>query len=159
MPGNERRLERRTEFLENLIEPTVTHLGFNLWGVEQTGTGTRSRVCIYIDSPKGITVDDCETVSRQVFPLLAVEDGLAGTYVLEVSSPGLDRRLFKPDHFECCVGEEVDVQLHLPLEGSRRFRGKLTLFEENTIELEVDENRQSIPLDRVRRAHVIPSFT
>lgn len=152
-------MEKRTVFLEKLIEPTVTHLGFELWGIEQTGTGARSRVCIYIDSPNGITVSDCETVSRQINALLGVEDGLAGTYVLEVSSPGLDRRLFKPDHFENFVGEYVDVQLHLPLEGSRRFRGKLALFEDNTLELEIDEDRKSIPLDRVRRAQVIPSFT
>ena len=144
--------------MQRLVEPSVNHLGFELWGVEQTGTGKRARVCIYIDSPNGVTVDDCEAVSRQVSTLLSVEDGAAGEYALEISSPGLDRRLFKAAHFEGSVGESIDVQLHLPINGSRRFRGTLESFEADVLSLDVDDEVTNIPLKQVRRARVIPSF-
>ena len=151
-------METRSTFLEKIVEPTVKHLGFELWGVEQTGTGRHKRVCIYIDAPNGISVDDCETVSQQVNVLLEVEDSFAGTYDLEVSSPGLDRLLFKPSHYESHLGERIDVRLHLPIDGSRRFRGRLRNCSGESISVELDDDMKVIPLTQVRRTRVVPDF-
>lgn len=148
----------RASFLEKLVEPTVNHLGFELWGVEQTGTGRRKRVCIYIDTPAGISVADCEKVATQLNVLLAVEDATAGTYELEVSSPGMDRLLFKQKHFQLSIGERVDVRLHLPMDGTRRYQGTLQHCREETITLAVEDNVKVIPLTQVRRARLVPHF-
>ncbi len=150
--------EPRTAFLEKLVEPTVKHLGFELWGVEQTGTGRRKRVCIYIDAPRGISVADCETVGQQLGTLLAVEDGIAGTYDLEVSSPGMDRLLFKKDQYQRSVGEYVDVRLHLPIDGTRHLRGTLQDCGEESISLLVDDELKIIPFAQVRRTRLVPVF-
>ena len=150
--------EPRTAFLEKLVEPTVNHLGFELWGVEQTGTGRHRRLCIYIDAPSGISVADCETVSQQLGTLLAVEDGIAGTYDLEVSSPGMDRLLFKHNQYERSVGECVDVRLHLPINGTRHLRGTLQDCNDETISVLVDEELTIIPFAQVRRTRLVPVF-
>ena len=150
--------EPRTAFLEKLVEPTVNHLGFELWGVEQTGTGRHRRLCIYIDAPHGISVADCETVSQQLGTLLAVEDGIAGTYDLEVSSPGMDRLLFKHDQYQRSVGECVDVRLHLPINGTRHLRGTLQDCNDESISLLVDDELKIIPFAQVRRTRLVPVF-
>ena len=150
--------EPRTAFLEKLVEPTVNHLGFELWGVEQTGTGRHRRLCIYIDAPRGISVADCETVSQQLGTLLEVEDGIAGTYDLEVSSPGMDRLLFKRDQYQRNVGECVDVRLHLPINGTRHLRGTLQACGDESISLLVDDEVKVIPFTQVRRTRLVPVF-
>ena len=150
--------DTKTTFLEKLVEPTVKHLGFELWGVEQTGTGRHKRVCIYIDAPTGVSIDDCKTANQQLNVLLAVEDASAGTYDLEVSSPGLDRLLFKRSHFERNIGECVDIRLHLPVNGTRRYQGMLQACSEDSISLELDEELMVIPLTQVRRVRIVPTF-
>lgn len=150
--------EPRGSFLEQLVEPTVNHLGFELWGIEQTGSGKHKRVCVYIDAPSGISVDDCETVSHQLMSLLAAEDAIAGTYDLEVSSPGMDRLLLKHSHFERSVGDKVDVRVHLPIQGSRRFQGTLQACNEESISVVQDDELTVIPMTQVRRARLIPVF-
>ena len=150
--------EPRTTFLEQLIEPTVNHLGYELWGVEQTGSGRYSRVRIYIDAPTGISVSDCESVSHQVEMLLAVEDGRAGSYELEVSSPGIDRVLFKPEHYKRNVGECIDVRLRLPMAGTAHLRGTLQECNDEAISLMVEDELRVIPLTQVRRTRLVPTF-
>jgi len=85
--------------LNELIQPVVEAMGCELWGIEQLSMGRYSTVKIYIDSKKGVDIEDCAKVSRQVSSLLDVEDPVNGEYTLEVSSPGLNRRLFKLDHY------------------------------------------------------------
>lgn len=148
----------RASFLEKLVEPTVQFLGFELWGVEQTGTGRHKRVCIYIDTPAGVSVADCEKVATQLNVLLAVEDATAGTYELEVSSPGMDRLLFKKAHFQSSVGEQVDVRLHLPMDGTRRYQGLLQQCQADAITLVVEDDVKVVPLTQVRRARLVPRF-
>ena len=94
--------------IADMLEPTVTALGFELWGVEYIAQGRHSVVRIYIESPGGITVDDCASVSEQVSGVLDVEDPITGEYTLEVSSPGMDRLLFKLAQYAAYVGETVD---------------------------------------------------
>ena len=111
------------EALSRLLEPTIERLGFELADLELKLGGRSGLVRVFIDRPEGIGIDDCEVVSRQVSAILDVEDPLPGNYTLEVSSPGLDRKLTKPEHFRRFMGEEVKVTLRFPLEGRRNFRG------------------------------------
>ena len=99
--------------------------GLELVDVEIVGRGRSAVLRIFLDKPGGIAIRDCEQVSRQVGAILDVEDLLPGRYTLEVSSPGLDRRLVKPADYERFAGKQVKLVLKAPQEGRRRFRGLL----------------------------------
>ena len=111
--------------LSELIQPVVEAMGCELWGIEQLSMGRYSTVKIYIDSKKGVDIEDCAKVSRQVSSLLDVEDPVNGEYTLEVSSPGLNRRLFKLDHYAAFTGSEVRIRLKRPYDGQRKYSGQL----------------------------------
>ena len=95
--------------LETIIEPIVTSLEYDLWGVEFVSQGRNSMLRIYIDRENGISLEDCEAVSRQVSAVLDVEDPIADEYTLEVSSPGLDRPLFKLEQYVALAGSMANV--------------------------------------------------
>lgn len=97
--------------ITDLLGATIEALGFELWGVEYLSQGRHSLLRIYIDAEQGISVDDCALVSHQVSAVLDVEDPISGEYTLEVSSPGMDRLLFRLDQYPGFVGEVVDVRL------------------------------------------------
>jgi ribosome maturation factor RimP len=146
------------EQLIDLLEPTVERLGYELADLElQTGV-----LRLYIDWPAGdasVGLDDCETVSRQVSALLDVEDPIPGDYNLEVSSPGLNRRLVKAQHFERFAGSKVKVKLKRLVEGRRHFnKVKLVGFEEPNVLLAEGKERFSIPLQEIDSARVVPDF-
>ena len=115
------RMPRESAELRKLLEPAVSALGFELVGVEFV-SGRRGLLRLYIDSEDGVTIDDCQAVSHQVSGLLDVEDPIQGQYSLEVSSPGLDRPLFRAADFERFAGHEVSLRLVAPVEGRRKFR-------------------------------------
>lgn len=143
--------------LARLLEPTVEGLGYELADLELRIGGKDGVVRLFIDRPEGVGLGDCEVVSRQVSALLDVEDPVPGHYVLEVSSPGLDRKLTKPAHYQRFVGEDVRVQMRFPVEGRRRFRGKLLSADEETIEVEVDGMTHSLPMATIDSARLVPS--
>ena len=126
--------------LQSVIERTVEGLGYELVDVEFAQQGL---LRVYIDRPAGITIDDCEAVSRQLSHVLAVEDFDYSR--LEVSSPGLDRPLKKASDFERFAGCEVAVRLRAPLEGRRNFEGVLTVEPEGRFGLELIEQRPPAP--------------
>ena len=105
--------------LNELIQPVVEAMGCKLWGIERLSMGRYSTVKIYIDSKVGVDIEDCAKVSRQVSSLLDVEDPVNGEYTLEVSSPGLNRRLFNLDHYAAFIGSAVRIRLKRPYEGQR----------------------------------------
>jgi ribosome maturation factor RimP len=144
------------EQLIQLLEPAVTMLGYELVDVEFAPAGSGGLVRIYIDGPAGITLDDCERVSHAVSALLDAEDPIAGAYRLEVSSPGLDRILRTRSHFERFVGSRIKVQLAEPIEGRRRFTGRLVEAGAEKISLEVDGNPVQLELARIQKARVVP---
>lgn len=144
--------------LKELIQPVVEGLGFELWGLEYLSQGKHSVLKIYIDAEKGIDVDDCAAVSRQVSSLLDVEDPLSGKYTLEVSSPGMDRRLFELAQFEMYKGAEVKVNLRQPFEGKRKFKGILCGVEDGDIVIRLGDEEILLPLAEIDRAQVIPVF-
>ena len=143
--------------LAKLLEPTVERLGYELADLEVRLGGKGGLIRVFIDKPEGIDLDDCETVSRAVSALLDVEDPVPGNYNLEVSSPGLDRKLTKVEHFQRFAGETVKVQMRLPIEGRRRFRGTLVSSDDENIVVEVDGESHSLPLKTIDTARLVPA--
>jgi ribosome maturation factor RimP len=142
--------------LAKLIETAVERLGYELTDLEVRLGGKGGVIRVFIDKPEGIDLDDCEKVSLAVSALLDVEDPVPGNYNLEVSSPGLDRKLTKVEHFQRFVGETVKVQMRFPIEGRRRFRGTLVSSDEENIVVEVDGESHSLPLKTIDTARLVP---
>jgi ribosome maturation factor RimP len=144
--------------LRAMIEPGIRTLGFELVDVEYTRAGSQNVLRVYIDRPGGITVDHCATVSRQVSAVLDVEDPIPEAYVLEVSSPGLDRPLVKREDFERYAGETVKLRLLEAVEGRKNFKGTLVGVEGDAILVDVDKERFRLPMARIERARLVPRW-
>jgi ribosome maturation factor RimP len=154
------------ERLIALIEPILARLGYELVELEYAAGRSQAVVRIFIDKPaategmgqgrQGISVDDCERVSREVAALLDVDDPIPTAYTLEVSSPGFDRVLRTPAHFERFVGSRVFVELKAPRAGRRRYTGMLQAANATGIELEVDKQKVEIPFDEIGKARLAP---
>lgn len=146
-------LEKR---LEQMVSETVLWMGFRLWGIQFYPQQALLR--IYIDKDGGITIDDCAAVSRQLSAVLDVEDLINQAYVLEVSSPGLDRPLMKPEHWQQSIGEKVRVSLLTPQAGQVNFKGRLRTVEQACAVLDTDGGQtHRLPLSSVKRARIIPA--
>ncbi len=143
--------------LSKLLEPTIEGLGYELSDLEVRLAGKGGFVRLIIDHPEGIGLEDCEAVSRAVSALLDVEDPIPGNYNLEVSSPGLDRKLTKHAHFQRFTGETVKVQTRFPVEGRRRFRGTLVSSDEKNIVVEVDGEPHTLPMATIHTARLVPA--
>ena len=148
----------REERLQRLLEPAIEVFGFELLGVQLLAQGHHSKLRVYIDSEEGISVDDCARVSHQVSGVLDVEDPIPGRYTLEVSSPGMDRPLFKAAHYERHKGYRISVKLHAPMEGRRNFKGELLGMRSSNVWLMEDDVEWLIPLDLIGTARLIPRW-
>lgn len=144
--------------LNTLIEPVVSAMGFELWGVDYLAQGKHSRLVVYIDSDNGVTVDDCADISRQIGAVLDVEDPISGEYRLEVSSPGMDRPLFDIEHFARFKGHKVMIRLHSPFDGRRKFQGLLAGVEGDEVLLQLDGEEYCFPIDAIDQARIVPTF-
>lgn len=144
--------------LRKLLEPGVSAMGFELVDVEMAGSHHSPTLRVYIDSPRGVNVDDCAKVSRQLSALLDVEDPLPGHYTLEVSSPGLDRPLVKPEDFKRFVGETIKVKMQQPVLGRRNFSGRLVEVAADHVAVEVDKEIFNLAFDDMERARLVPRF-
>jgi len=150
MTGNE---------LTRLLEPTINGLGYELSDLELNLRGKDGAIRVYIDrQPDGVGLADCETVSRQVSALLDVEDPIPGHYTLEVSSPGLDRRLTKLEHYQRFMGSAIQIKLRFPLEGRRNFKGELKSVNEENIEVEVDGKSHCLAITTIESARLVPAM-
>lgn len=138
-----------------LVDATIQALGLELWGVELLQQGRYSLLRIYIEREEGVTIEDCEKVSRQVSALLDVEDPIAGEYTLEVSSPGVDRPLFTLQQYEQYVGSEVNLKMRRPLDGRRKFKGKILKVSENTIGLLVEDTEHDLEFSEIEKASIV----
>ncbi len=159
--------------MEALLTPTVESLGCVIWGIEFLNQGKHSKLRLYIDKPieedgqtgdepapeqSGVTVDDCAAVSRHVSDILDVEEFSSSAYTLEVSSPGMDRILFKPQHYTDSLGEQVDVRLNFPFDGRKKFIGVLTAVEHSNAVVRIEDEEYLLPLENIQRARIVPSF-
>ena len=142
-----------------LIEPVVEGLGYEVVDIEYKPHPTNGLLRIYIDGPNGIQLEDCQAVSRQISGVLDVEDPIPGQFNLEISSPGMDRPLRKPEDFERFSGETIRIKLTVPtLEGQRNFTGKLVGIQNDEVVLEMDGETYYLPLDTIDKARLVPQF-
>jgi len=144
--------------LTEMLRPAVEETGKELLGIEFLSAGNHSVLRIFIEHENGINVDDCAEVSRQVSAILDVEDPISTEYSLEVSSPGLDRPLFELAHFQAVIGETINVKLSMPLNGRRKFKGKLEAIENDTLVVTVDGEDYELVMSNVDKANLIPKF-
>lgn len=150
------------ESLRALIEPVVDEHECELVDVEVTRPRGPGLLRIVVDSRAGdgrVPIERCASISRELSTLLDAADLMPGAYRLEVSSPGLDRVLTREKDFEAAVGKELRVQTRRPLEGRKRFRGRLVSFEAGVLKLNVDGDLALIPFDEVEKANTIYEFT
>jgi ribosome maturation factor RimP len=143
--------------LEAVIGPALTGLGYEFVGLEHLSYGKHTTLRIYIDCPGGVKIDDCEKVSRQLEAVLDVEaeDLLRGEYNLEVSSPGVDRKLFKIEQFARFIGKRLRIAMRVPVDGRRNFEGKLTAVADQLVSLEVDGSAINLDFANVAQANVV----
>ena len=145
--------------LKRLLQPVVEALGCQLWGLDLQAGGKTKLLRIYIDRAEdGIGIEDCEKVSRQSSAILDVEEAINGEYILEVSSPGMDRPLYELDHYQQFIGEDISLRLRFPYEGRRNFKGRLTAVDGDEVVVVVADNEFLFPVEGIEKANVVPRF-
>ncbi len=159
------------ERVEAIAGRVAASLGLELVEVEMRGGGKARMLRIFIDKPSGVTHEDCSSLSREVSTILDVEDAVpGGSYVLEVSSPGLDRKLFRPSDFERFQGSRVKLTTRMPVNGNRHFEGRLEHFESGRLTLDLSEARRKhrpvegapqrleLELANIEKANLVPEL-
>ena len=138
-------MKKVTEIAAELAQPFVEAAGCTLWDVEYVREAGTWFLRVYIDNPDGVNIDQCEAVSRPLSDALDEADPIEGSYTLEVSSAGTDRALKKPEHFAQFMGEEVEVKLYRPRDGSKVFHGILTGYENGDVTISVRGTEMTFP--------------
>ena len=139
-----------------LAEQTAAAMGMEVVLTEVKGSGNRSVLRVFIDQPGGISLDDCERFSKRFSVLLDVEDWIPFSYVLEVSSPGLDRPLIKETDFQRFAGKSAKIRTRLPLQGQRSFKGKILGAGQGRVIIELDQaKRVEISLAEIEKANLV----
>ncbi len=159
------------EKIREIAERVAQSAGLAVWDLELKGSGANRTLRIYIDKPEGVTHEDCAAYSREVATILDVEDAVpGGAYLLEISSPGLDRKLFKPEHFAQFTGSLVKLSTRDLVNGNRHFEGRLVSFSEGQLTLDLDQvvSRKKakaqgagvivVPFSNVEKANLVPDF-
>jgi ribosome maturation factor RimP len=141
--------------LDNLVKNTVEGLGFILWGYEYRPHGDSALLRIFIEKAEGISVDDCALVSRQIGAVLDVEDTIPVAYILEVSSPGMDRVLFSANQYQDYIGDKIKIRTRTRIDDRRNFKGSLVSADENVVTVKVDNEEFAIPYESIDRARLI----
>ena len=146
--------------IEDLIAPVIEAMGYELWAVDLHQSGKHTLLRIYIDVPlgderRGVNLDDCGKVSSQIGALFDVENPIAGGYNLEVSSPGVDRPLFKVEHYKRYVGGLICIKLQQPKNGKRSFTGKISAVFDDRLELMVDKEVIVFELANINKANLL----
>ena len=149
-------MSRITERVSELARPHVEAEGCSLWDVEYVREAGTWYLRIFIDKEGGVSIDDCERISRRLDPVLDEEDPIPESYVFEVGSAGADRELKRPQDFERYMGSQVDVRLYQPVEGSKLYVGVLAGYEDGCVSIECGKQRRSFEKGQVAqvRLHV-----
>lgn len=141
------------EKLEELVKPIADELNYELYYIEYIKENGDFYLRIYIDKPEGISLNDCEALSRRVSDMLDVEDPISDSYYLEVSSPGLNRGLYKDEHFKRYIGKKVFVKFTGSLSGHKNIKGILKAVDEESITVE-GESELNIPKSKIKIANL-----
>ena len=145
-----------TQQVAQFAEPVVTAHGCSLWDVEYVREGADYFLRVYIDKEGGVSIDDCEAVSRGVDPLLDEADPIQDAYTFEVSSAGADRPLKKPEHFAAFLGAEVDVKFYQAVNGQKACTGILAGYQDGDVTLTLGNETVTFPKKEIAfvRLHV-----
>ena len=142
------------ERVEALVEPCITELGYRIWDVEYVKEGAEWYLRITLDS------DDGEKVSRAINPIIDEADPIEDFYYLEVSSPGLERVLRKPEHFEASIGSEIEIRLFAPDENKKKsYTGILSAHDEESITVDIAQESRKIPLSKISKVQTVFDFS
>jgi ribosome maturation factor RimP len=156
--------------IREVAERVAASSGLEVVEVELRGGGKARMLRIFIDKPAGVTHEDCVSVSREVSTILDVEDAVPGSYTLEVSSPGLDRKLFRPADYERFTGSLIKLTTQQPVNGNRHFEGRLEHFEQGRLTLDLSATKKKrrpeesvapkleIDLKNVEKANLVPEI-
>ena len=147
-----------TERVANLAEPILDDMGFELVDVEYLSKYGKWVLRLYIDSERGITIDDCARVSGELGDLIDIKDVIEHEYVLEVSSPGLNRPLKKEKDFLRAIGKKIKVKTVTPLNGRRNFKGVLKAFQKGDLYLQVDNQQVVLTWSDIEKANLVYEF-
>lgn len=148
------------ERVEDLISPSVSALGYRIWDVEYVKEGAEWYLRITIDSDDGIGIDDCESVSRAIAPVIDDADPIEDFYYLEVSSPGIERVLRRPAHFTASIGCDVEIKLYAPDEKKRKtYTGTLIAYDGKTITASCDGEEIVFPIEKISKIQTIYDFS
>jgi ribosome maturation factor RimP len=151
-------MSSRATGIEQLIRPVVEAMGYELWGLDFSPQGRGALLRVYIEAEQGITLDDCARVSHQLSGVLDVRDPIRVPYTLEVSSPGLDRPLFRPEQFQRYLGHRIRVRITGHMEGRRNFVGELLAVRGGDILLRQDDTDYTLALKAIERARLVPQL-
>ena len=151
-------MSKVTDTVAQLALPAVEAAGCSLWDVEYVKEAGVWYLRLYIDKAGGVSINDCEAVSRPVSDLLDVHDPIEGSYTFEVSSAGADRALKKPEHFAQFQGSEVEVKLYRPREGRKEFVGLLRNYEDGAVTLEIDGAQVLFTRQEIALVRLYPRF-
>ena len=141
--------------IDDLVSPIVLALDLELWGCELVRQGKYSLIRVYIDRESGVDISDCEKVSRQVSAVFDVEEPISEEYTLEVSSPGLERPLFRLEQFRKYVGSTIQLRAKLPQDGRKKFKGDLVRVDDDTIVLSIDGDEVEFQHTDIDKANLI----
>lgn len=151
--------DSKREQLETLLAPVVEGHGLMLHGVEYVSGRSSALLRVYIDHlERHIMIEDCEAVSRDVSAAMDVNDPISGAYRLEISSPGFDRPLFKPEHWARFVGAEVKAETALPVDGRKRYRGVIAAVEDGKVRIEAEGQAWTLPFAAIAKARLVPDY-
>ncbi|MDC9729021.1 MAG: ribosome maturation factor RimP [Methyloprofundus sp.] len=152
-------MKQAPEHLLNLIEPVVEGLGYECVGIEYSSHPKNGFLRIFVDKEGGVQMEDCTKVSHQISGVLDVEDPIAGEYNLEVSSPGVDRPLFKIQQFERFIGQIVQVNLFKPVDGRRNIKGVIEKVEGDDVYLLQEGHTYKIAFQAMSKARLEPDYS
>ena len=142
--------------LTPLFEPVIESMGYELVGVEFVGGGGHGTLRVYIDRDEGVSIDDCASISHQISGILDVEEPIKQAYDLEISSPGIDRPLFKLADFERYAGSTAKIKMAVGVDGRKNFKGRLQgVADAKMVEIEVDGEIFSLPHADIARANLV----
>ena len=146
--------------VRELVAPVAEEMGYYIWDVEFVKEGADKYLRITLDNEEGININDCERFHRAIDPVLDEADPISESYVLEVSSPGIERELKYPEHIDACEGWDVEVKLYAPKNGTKQFRGVLLGYDEDgCIAIEAGEDKIAFKPEEVAKISTYFDFS
>ncbi|NLW65549.1 MAG: ribosome maturation factor RimP [Clostridiales bacterium] len=147
-------MSKIVDIVTNLAKPVVEQAGCTLWDVEYVKEAGQWHLRVYIDKDEGISIEDCENVSRALDPILDEKDPIEDSYVFEVSSAGLERTLKRPEHFARFIGNTVEVKLYKAQNGAKVFSGTLMRYENGNVTIESENGEATFLKEQVAAVRI-----